>query len=108
MPTKLQAKAQRAMVRATLATPQAIDVRRAELLEQRAGDSAIATRKHRSLRLVAVLLEHRAGLTREQLESKLGVPKPTLYRLRDDLIAAGLPLVVRERAGVGVWSLDVW
>lgn len=89
----------------TIATPQAIRVRRTELLDR--PRSVPTERRLRSLRLVALLLRRTKGLTIESLMRELGVSRPTLYRLRDDVIAASLPLAVDARDGLAVWRLEV-
>jgi hypothetical protein len=97
--------ARKASTRATIASAGAIEQRRAELSEREVG--YVVTRKLRTLALVALLLRERDGLAVEELRVRCGVSRATLYRMRDDITAAGLPLVITERGGVGVWSLDV-
>jgi hypothetical protein len=87
--------ARKASTRATIASAGAIEQRRAELSEREVGY------------VVALLLRERDGLAVEELRVRCGVSRATLYRMRDDITAAGLPLVITERGGVGVWSLDV-
>jgi hypothetical protein len=97
---------QSAMVARTIASADAVADRR-DALNAGPAVGAIANRKLRTLALVALLLRHRSGLTVEQLREALSVSRATLYRMRDDLIAASLPLAIAERGGVGVWSLDL-
>ena len=96
---------QRAMTRGAIATEADTSDRREVLIER--GGGYVIARKLRTLTMVAILLRERGGLTVEQLRAQLDVSRATLYRMRDDVIAAGLQLVITERDGVSVWSLSV-
>jgi len=64
----------------------------------------------RALRLVAVLLRAgRDGATVADLTGELGCSRATLYRLRDDAIAAGLMIVadVADEGSAGTWRIEV-
>jgi hypothetical protein len=82
------------------------EARREKLLRAPPGKNEL--RRLNALRLVAVLLQRRAGATVAELIDELGCSRATLYRYRDDAVAAGLQITVAaEQGGEGTWQIKV-
>lgn len=91
-------------VRTVGATLADIDARREVLLSVAPGKQQLA--RVNALRLVAVLMQRRKGATVAELLDEIGCSRATLYRYRDDAIAAGIPITIAAEQGHdGVWTL---
>jgi hypothetical protein len=77
--------------------------RRRAVLATPPGKMALGRRN--ALTLVSLLLRARDGLTAEQLLEEIGCSRATLYRYRDDVIAAGIDLLTD--GSPAVWRLVV-
>src|SRR5688500_15199621 len=72
--------------------------RRKAVLAEQPGKPMLARRN--ALTLVALLLRAPDGLTTDQLLDEIGCSRPTLYRYRDDVLAAGIDLLTEGAPAV--------
>lgn len=61
--------------------------------------------RRNALTLMALLLRAPDGLTTEQLLDEIGCARPTLYRYRDDVLAAGIDLLTE--GSPAVWRVRI-